>query len=614
MTMAAEKSNLLSSIPRVKLWVVLVLTLVFTVVLLGASHLTHSLTLRVEAYHTLYNLLSLIGCLLTMKLCSGPQSLHNTFGWARLEVLSMLTTQLFLTALCFSAAIDSVQTAVHVGHQDAMHHPLKVMALGAVGGGLNALVFCLIGGYTHHQGCFLEMRDSGSVWVGRQVTQEAVQAGRRMLSSSNLRAGSSRPISRIRQVINEVLRDNCGLVMVEVCAAVVYWDDGGTVALYIDPALAVTSAALLMWFSYPYGRECCHILLQTIPGHIDVEAFQVRILEQFPAVVNIHHLHIWTFTPTKVVATAHVVFKNPRVYLSVKDILRDFFVDEGVTQVTLQPEYMTREPGASPEDGVCLLRCEDQDCHERECCRSCPHHPLLLGVSSHGEVSSQSKDSPCEAGTCVCGSRDGVCGSRDGVCGSGNGVCGSGNGVCGSGNGVCGSGNGVCGSRDGVCGSRDDVCGSRDGVCGSGDGVCGSGNGVCGSGDGVCGSGDAKQGAEDAVNESCRGASEPEDGRQIKHSSDDGRCQTYIFPCLPDSPGDQVSVTKPTTTDQHTQGSLVNDTPSQHSKEHLATDGPTLCPKEHLATDGPTLCPKEHLATDGPTLCPKEHLLPPEET
>lgn len=41
--------------------------------------------------------------------------------------------------------------------------------------------------------------------------------------------------------------------MVMVCAAVVYWDDGGTIALYIDPGLAVTSAALLMWFSYPYG-------------------------------------------------------------------------------------------------------------------------------------------------------------------------------------------------------------------------------------------------------------------------------------------------------------------------------------------------------------------------
>lgn len=64
-------------------------------------------------------------------------------------------------------------------------------------------------GYTHHQGCFLEMRPSGGVWVGRQVTQEAVQAGRRTLSSRNLKAGAAKP-SRISQGVLEVLRDICG--------------------------------------------------------------------------------------------------------------------------------------------------------------------------------------------------------------------------------------------------------------------------------------------------------------------------------------------------------------------------------------------------------------------
>lgn len=48
------------------------------------------------------------------------------------------------------------------------------------------------------------------------------------------------------------------------------------------------------------GKECCHILLQTIPGHIDVEEFQARFLQEFPAIVNVHHLHIWTFTPENV--------------------------------------------------------------------------------------------------------------------------------------------------------------------------------------------------------------------------------------------------------------------------------------------------------------------------
>lgn len=380
--MAEGKKDLLRQIPRVKLWLVLMLTLAFAAVLLVAAHLTHSLTLRIEAYHALYNVLTLCGCLLTMKVSSGPQSLHNTFGWARLEVLSMITTLLFFTALCFSVSIESVQTALHVGHQDAMHHPLPVMALGAVGLALNALVFFLIGGYTHHQGCFLEMRDSGSVWVGRQVTQEAVQAGRRTLSSTSL-AGSNRR-QRARQLCKEVVRDTCGLVVMEVCAALVYWDDGGTVAKYIDPALAVASAALLVWLSHPYGKECCHILLQTIPGHIDVENFQKRVMKEFPEIVNVHHLHIWTFTPDKVVATAHVVFASPRIYLATKAALRQFFLDEGITQVTIQPECLTAQPGTVVDPSACLLRCKHEHCREKECCLSCSPHPLLTSVTSSG--------------------------------------------------------------------------------------------------------------------------------------------------------------------------------------------------------------------------------------
>lgn len=373
-----EKGQFRRHIPAVKLWFVLCLTLAFSVVLLAAAHLTHSLTLRVEAYHALYNLLSLTGCLLTMKLCSRPESLHNTFGWARLEVLSMLTTLIFLTALCFSMAIDSIQTALHAGHQDAMHHPLHIMGLGVVGLVLNGIVYCLIGGYTHHQGCFLELRGSGGVWVGKQLTQEAVQTGRRTLSLGNLNAGSA------KERLKEVMRDISGLILVELCAAVVQWDNGETIALYIDPALAITSAAVLMWLSYPYGRECCQILLQTIPGHINVEDFKSRILDEFPDILNVHHLHIWTFTPTKVVATAHVVFLNKKVYLSTHAALREFFLDEGVTQVTLQPEFaVTDDP--SKESNVCLLRCKNHHCHEKECCRGCISDATPLSAVTTGE-------------------------------------------------------------------------------------------------------------------------------------------------------------------------------------------------------------------------------------
>ena len=51
----------------IRLWVVVIMTLVLCTALMVAAHLTHSLTLRVEAYHSLYNLFSLAGSLLSLK-------------------------------------------------------------------------------------------------------------------------------------------------------------------------------------------------------------------------------------------------------------------------------------------------------------------------------------------------------------------------------------------------------------------------------------------------------------------------------------------------------------------------------------------------------------------
>ncbi|KAB7504554.1 Zinc/cadmium resistance protein [Armadillidium nasatum] len=113
----SETKPKVQRMPLLKLWLVLILTLIFALVSLTASHLTHSLTLRVEAYHSLYNLMALTGCLITIKVCERPASINNTFGWARIELLSCLCSLLFMASFCFSIALESVQTAAKAGLQ-----------------------------------------------------------------------------------------------------------------------------------------------------------------------------------------------------------------------------------------------------------------------------------------------------------------------------------------------------------------------------------------------------------------------------------------------------------------------------------------------------------------
>lgn len=111
------------------------------------------------------------------------RSLRNTFGWTRIDILTMLIVCIFLAALCFSLLVEAVQTLIHIGHQDAMHYPVAVMSIGATGLLLNGLCYLLIGGYTFHQGSFLHITSAGNVVLDHMVTgSDALTSGQRRLS------------------------------------------------------------------------------------------------------------------------------------------------------------------------------------------------------------------------------------------------------------------------------------------------------------------------------------------------------------------------------------------------------------------------------------------------
>lgn len=97
------------------------------------------------------------------------RSLKNTFGWTRIDVLTMLIVCIFLASLCFSLLVEALQTLVHIDHQHAIHHPVKVLILGCLGLVLNGLCYLLIGGYTYHQGSFFHLTKNGNVVLDRVI-------------------------------------------------------------------------------------------------------------------------------------------------------------------------------------------------------------------------------------------------------------------------------------------------------------------------------------------------------------------------------------------------------------------------------------------------------------
>lgn len=136
------------------------------------------------------------------------------------------------------------------------------------------------------------------------------------------------------------------------------------------------------------------ILLQTVPFSIDIGSFQKEILEKFPEIQSIHELHMWELTHSKYVATAHMIFENPMTFQSIINEIINFFHDQDINIVTIQPEFRVYgcssksneiQPSLVDEhgQGLCLVTCRQADCDEKSCCqkKSSSHSSL----ESHGK-------------------------------------------------------------------------------------------------------------------------------------------------------------------------------------------------------------------------------------
>uniref|UniRef100_A0A182W9J4 Cation efflux protein cytoplasmic domain-containing protein n=1 Tax=Anopheles minimus TaxID=112268 RepID=A0A182W9J4_9DIPT len=298
-------------------------------------------------------------------------TLKNTFGWTRIDILTMLVVCIFMASFCFSAIIEALQTLSHIHHQDAMHFPAHILVLGAMGLILNGFCYLLIGGYTYHQGSFLYITSSGNVILDHVITGEGVRKGDRRLSGSRRQVSPSqlRDQSK-RQSVRELMRDICSTVMVIICSLIVYYTTEET-AKFVDPALSIVSCIILLTLSYPYMKESGMILLQTIPDTIDIEIFKKTLLDGFRDIVSVHDLHIWQLSGNQYVSTVHIIFDNPKVYLKIQSDVIEFFHEQGINQVTIQPEFKVssenRALGSDMEG--CLIQCRTMaQCASRTCC------------------------------------------------------------------------------------------------------------------------------------------------------------------------------------------------------------------------------------------------------
>jgi cobalt-zinc-cadmium efflux system protein len=233
------------------LFVALILIGSFMLVEVAGGLLSGSLALLADAAHMLTDFAALAMAFAAIRVARRPADPHRTYGFDRVTVLAAFVNGLALVLL-------SVWIVYEAGHRLAAPSP--------VAGGL--MLGVAVAGLLVNVAAF---------WI---LTR------------------SEGPNLNLRAAALHVLGDLLGSVAAIAAALVILWTGWSP----IDPILSVLVALLILRSAIAILRESGHILLEGTPVGFDTGAV-ARDLQTIPGVIRVTHLHAWSISEERPMAT-----------------------------------------------------------------------------------------------------------------------------------------------------------------------------------------------------------------------------------------------------------------------------------------------------------------------
>ena len=280
------------------------LTAGFMLAEVAAGFLANSLALIADAGHMLTDAASLAFAWFALRMSHRPADFRRSYGYQRFQVLAALVNGLALFAIVGWIAFEAVQR---------FFDPVPVLAkpmlvVGALGLAVNIAAFALLQGGSH--------------------------------ANLNLRGAAA-----------HVLGDLLGSAAA-IGAALVILATGWTP---IDPLLSVLVGLLVLRSAWVVVRRSAHILLEGTPEGFDAAHVRDAVASAHPDVRDVHHVHVWSLTPDRALATLHVqvpqAADHARILRAITALLGEKF---GLHHATVQietescPEGHNCPPHGSP--------------------------------------------------------------------------------------------------------------------------------------------------------------------------------------------------------------------------------------------------------------------------
>ncbi len=108
---------------------------------------------------------------------------------------------------------------------------------------------------------------------------------------------------------------------------------------WVDPVITLLISVYIFFEAVHVVIKTVDILMQSAPA-IDYQRLESD-LKTIPGVKDVHHIHVWQYSETKIVFDAHIDFEDQllseveKIYPQIAKILKEGY---GITHVTIQAE------------------------------------------------------------------------------------------------------------------------------------------------------------------------------------------------------------------------------------------------------------------------------------
>jgi len=274
-----------------KLIIVMVLNFIITLVELVGGLLSGSLSLLSDSLHNFSDGISVILSFIALKLSKRENTLRNTFGYKRAEILAALFNSSFLIIISFFLFKEAYLRIQHPQNIDS-----KIMISVAFVG-----------------------------LVANTISVFLLKPG----SKDNM---------NIRSAYVHLFSDSLSSLGVIIGGILIYYFN----ISIIDPILTFIIGAYVLKEGFDILKKSTDILMEKTPAQINILEIK-EVIEKIPQVDNLHHVHIWQTNDKEFLFEGHVDIKQDinlskveKIRSEINTILSNKFE---INHTTLQIEY-----------------------------------------------------------------------------------------------------------------------------------------------------------------------------------------------------------------------------------------------------------------------------------